>query len=286
MSLELGEEGAKHARIAWDLRSRLSGKSHPDTLDAELLLAALLENTDKWREAKSLAGDVLQHSRQQFGNRDLRTSRALHVLGNALKRGREYPAAITALREVVEIEKAIHSNGSARSLSALEALGCALIEGGQPAEAADVFESWLRECPPASLTNSATAAFAKGWLGTALQRQGKFEQADVLQRESLEMKRRLLPPDHPAIGWHLFYWAQSFETRGSFAEVQPLITEAWNIAELHPAESVHLKHMLALWGGNWMQTWAKTEPSAVQLAAAWQDRLTELKRQYPDLQSP
>jgi len=286
LSLELGEEGAKHARIAWDLRSQLLGKTHPDTLDAELLLAALLENADKWKDAKSLASDVMAQSRQQFGHRDLRTSQALHVLGNALKRERDYPAAIAALREVVEIEKAIPGNNNARVLSALEALGCALIEAEQPAEAANVFESWLRECPPTSLTNSVNAAFAKGWLGTALQRLHKFERADGLQRESLEMKRRLLPPDHPAIGWHLFYWAQAFEMRQNFLEVQSLITEAWSIAEMHPAESLHLKHMLALHGRNWMQIWAKSESAAAQPAATWQDRLTELQRQYPDLRSP
>jgi tetratricopeptide (TPR) repeat protein len=257
-----------------------------DTLDAKLLLAALLENSDEWKEAKTLATDVLQHFRRQFGNRDLHTCRALHVLGNALKRGAEYPAAIAALREVVEIERANAGHNNPRMFSTVEALGCALINGGQPVEAADVFESWLRELPQTSLTNSVDAAYAKGWLGTALQQQGKFEQADVLQRESLELKRRLLPPDHPSIGWHLFYWAQALAVRGDFQRVQVLLAEAWTIAERHPAESLHLKHMLALSGRDWMHTWAKTEPSGVALAATWQDRLAELQRQHPKLRGP
>ena len=286
LSLQLGEQGAKHARIAWELRHRLLGGTHADTLDAQLLLAALLENSDKWIEAKTLADGVLQQRRQQFGNRDPRTCRALHVLGNALKRGRDYPGAIAALREVVEIERSNSGHESAQMYSTVEALGCALIEAGQPEEALSVFERWLGDLPLASLTNSMNAAFAKGWLGTALQRLNKFEQADILQRESLELKRRLLPPDHPAIGWHLFYWAQAFEIRQNFAEVQPLITEAWSIAEMHSAESLHLKHMLAFHGRNWMQTWARTEPAALQLAATWQDRLVELKRQHPELGSP
>lgn len=283
LSLQLGEEGAKHARIAWRLRSQLLGATHPDALDAGILLAALLENTDKWKEAKAIASDALQHCRRQFGNRDPRTCRALHVLGNALKRGSEYPAAIAALREVVEFQRSTPGYKSEEKFSAVEALGCALIEGGQPGEAVVVLETWLRELPLASQTNSVDAAFAKGWLGTALQRQDRFVPADVLQRESLELKRRLLPPDHPAIGWHLFYWAQAFAARGNFLELQPLLTEAWTIAERHPAESLHLKHMLALYGRDWMRTCARTEPSAVGFAATWQERLAELERQHPEL---
>src|SRR5262249_16004100 len=145
---------------------------------------------------------------------------------------------------------------SAHAFAAVEALGCALIDSKQPAEAASVFETWLREPPQTSLTNSVNVAFAKGWLGTALEEQGKFEQGDVLQRESLELKRRLLPSDDPAIGWHLYYWAMGFEKRGNFAEIQALINEAWGIAELHPADSVHLEYTLAFYGHEWMGTWA------------------------------
>jgi predicted Ser/Thr protein kinase len=285
LSLQLGEQGARHARVAWKLRRQLLGETHPDTLDAQILVAALLENSDNWKEAKTLASDALQHCRRQFGNRDPRTSRALQVLGNALKRGTEYPAAIAALREVVEIERASTGSNSSRLFSTVEALGCALINGGQPAEAALVFESWLRELPQASLTNSVDAAFAKGWLGTALQQQGKFEQGDLLQGESLELKRRLLPPDHPAIGWHLFYYALGLAARENFNKIQALMSEAWTIAERHPTESVHLKHMLALHGRDWMRAWAKTDPSAVGLAATWQGRLSEWERQHPEIKS-
>ena len=283
LSLGLGEEGAKHARIAWKLRRELLGERHPDTLDAELLLAVLLENSDKWQEAKPLAVDLLQHCRGQFGNRDPRTFRALNLLGNVLKRGGDYPLAIAALREALEIQKTTPGNDAARVFPSVEALGSALIESGQPKEAAASFESWLHEAAVASLTNSLSVAYAKGWLGTALQRQGKFEQADVLQREALELKRRLLPPDHPDIGWHLFYWAQSFQERQNFAQVQALMAEAWIIAERHTTESLHLKHVLALYGRDWIRKWAQTESSAVALAGAWQDRLSELERQHPEL---
>jgi len=97
------------------------------------------------------------------------------------------------------------------------------------------------------------------------------------------LKRRLLPPDHPAIGWHLFYWASSFELRKNFAECENLMAKAWDIAERHPSESVHLKHVLAFYGQEWISTWAKTEPAAAGHAAIWQDRLTELQREHPEL---
>jgi tetratricopeptide (TPR) repeat protein len=285
LSLQLAEEGAKHARIAWKLRGQRLGANHPETLDAELLLAALLESSDMWKEAKTLASEVLQQFRQQFGNRDPRTCRALHVLGNALKRGGEFPAAIAALREVVELERAVPDNDRSRVYSAVEALGTAMINGDQPRGAALVFETWLSELPQTSLTNSVDVAFAKGWLGTALQQQRKFDQADILQRESLELKRRFLPADHPAIGWHLYYWATGCEIRENFNDAQALITEAWSIADRHPTESLHLKHSLASHGRDWIGRWAKTEPSAVALAAAWQERLSELERQHPELRN-
>jgi tRNA A-37 threonylcarbamoyl transferase component Bud32/tetratricopeptide (TPR) repeat protein len=283
LSLQLGEEGAKHARIAVSLRQKSLGEMHPEVIDAKLLLAALLENSHNWLDAKELASDMVQHCRRVYGNHDPRTCSALHVLGNALKRGRQYPGAIAALREVAEIERALPGIDRHAHFATVEALGVALVEGGQPAEAAVVFDAWLREAPQDALTNSVDAAFAKGWLGTALQRQGKFEQSDSLQRESLEMKRRLLPADHPGIAWHLFYWAQAFEAREKFAEVQPLLSEAWSIAELHPADALHLKHVLAFYGLKWMQTSAKKEPSAAADAATWQNRLTELERQHPEL---
>jgi len=282
LSLELGEAGATHARIAWNLHRKVLGETHPDTLDAELLLGEILENSDKWKDAQVLASEVLEHCRKRFGNRDARTSRSLRLLGNALKRGRQYPAAIAALREVLEIQKVPGVENDKLYLP-VAALGSALIEGGQPVEAQRVFENWLQQSPPNSLTNSLNVAYVKGWLGTALQRQRKFTEGDDLQSEALELKRRLLPPDHPAIGWHLFYWASSFELRKNFAECENLMAKAWDIAERHPSESVHLKHVLAFYGQEWISTWAKTEPAAAGHAAIWQDRLTELQREHPEL---
>jgi len=282
LSLELGEAGASHAHIAWNLYRKVLGETHPDTLDAELLLGEILENSDKWKDAKLLASEVLEHCRKRFGNRDARTSRSLRLLGNALKRGRQYPAAIAALREVLAIQT-VPAVESEKLYLPVAALGSALIEGGQPIEAQAVFENWLQQSLPNSLTNSLNAAYVKGWLGTALQRQSKFTEGDNLQREALELKRRLLPPDHPAIGWHLYYWATSFEARKNFAECQNLMAKAWDISERHPSESVHLKHVLAFYGREWISAWAKTEPSAAGHAAIWQDRLTELERQHPEL---
>jgi tetratricopeptide (TPR) repeat protein/tRNA A-37 threonylcarbamoyl transferase component Bud32 len=282
LSLELGEAGATHARIAWNLHRKVLGETHPDTLDAELLLGEILENSDKWKDAQVLASEVLEHCRKRFGNRDARTSRSLRLLGNALKRERQYPAAIAALREVLEIQKVPGVENDKLYLP-VAALGSALIEGGQPVEAQRVFENWLQQSPPNSLTNSLNVAYVKGGLGTALQRQRKFTEGDDLQSEALELKRRLLPPDHPAIGWHLFYWASSFELRKNFAECENLMAKAWDIAERHPSESVHLKHVLAFYGQEWISTWAKTEPAAAGHAAIWQDRLTELQREHPEL---
>jgi hypothetical protein len=61
------------------------------------------------------------------------------------------------------------------------------------------------------------------------------------------------------------------------------MARAWGITELHPADSLHLKHVLAYYGRDWIGTWAKTEASAIALAATWQGRLSDLENQHPEL---
>src|SRR5205814_1212653 len=107
VALRLTETAEQHLRIAWAMRRKLFGPKHPDTLAAELALAQALETGNKWIEAKTLAGEVLQHYREQFGNRDPRTMAALQGLGNVLKSGGEFQASAAALREVVSLKKAV-----------------------------------------------------------------------------------------------------------------------------------------------------------------------------------
>jgi len=283
VALGLTETAEQHLRIAWTMRRKLFGEKHPDTLAVELALAQALENGNKWTEAKALMMEVLQCYREQFGNRDPRTMDALQGLGNVLKRGSEFPASIAALREAVSMKKAVYGEDSALVLVSVQALGCVFVNAAQPNEAAGCFEECLRLGEKLYLTNDLNAAFSMGWLGQARHGQGRNAEADSLMRNSLVLKRRLLPEGHPEIAWHLYYSVFSLREQTRYAEAQPLLTEAWDVASRLPKESAYLKHQLAQVGSQLYSGWSTTHPPALQLAREWQTRLAELERQHPEL---
>src|SRR5258706_14727081 len=122
-----------------------------------------------------------------------------------------------------------------------------------------------------------------GGVGEARHWQGRNAEADSLMRTSLVLKRQLLPEGHPEIAWHLFYSVLSLREQARYAEAQPFLTEAWDIAARLPKESAYLKHQLAQVGSQLYSGWQATYPPASPLAKEWQTRLDELEREHAEL---
>src|SRR5207244_4011303 len=103
--------------------------------------------------------------------------------------------------------------------------------------------------------------------------QGRFMEANSLFRDSLALKRRLFPKDHPQIAWHLFYAIECFMRQAKYSEAETMLSEAWQIASLRPAESLHQRYCVAGLGGRFYSAWCKSEPKACSQAETWSQRV-------------
>jgi tetratricopeptide (TPR) repeat protein len=205
-------------RAALALRRELLGSKHADVARTLVDLGDALSNQKRWVEAERLLTEGLAMQRELLGNSHPEVSHTLFTLGLMCNRMRRSAEAETYFREALVMR---------RNASALDQLALSLTRQGKFAEA----EPIARESV-AILRNEATANGPGLALGHAIYNYGillysqkKYTEAEPHLREALELKQKILPPDHPQTLWSLGSMAQNLIASGRGEEAIPLIDE-------------------------------------------------------------
>ena len=196
----LGLYPRAHALVerAVQIRSRVLGPNHPDTLLSKHRLGGILDGEGRFAEAEKMKRETLDARRRVLGPEHPETLRSAislsatierqaHEMTDTPERARRYAEAEKLERDTLEITRRVHG-----------------------AEHADTL---------ASLTN----------LASTLAYQGRYSEAEKLQRETLEIQRRVLGPEFPATLGTLNNLAFSLEHQARYAEAEKLYAEALNI---------------------------------------------------------
>ncbi len=180
-----------------ELRRRLLGNSHAETLSAEARFATILGERGELQRAEDLLRDVLARQRQRGPEGELGAIDALSDLSLVLRRRGNFAEAERLTKEVVEARERLHGPDDARTLGAVGNLGLFLFGRGRHEESEACFRRAVEGFTRLRGEHHVEVYRALENLGIALRNQDKLQDAEAVTRRALDGRRALQGDDHP-----------------------------------------------------------------------------------------
>jgi serine/threonine protein kinase/tetratricopeptide (TPR) repeat protein len=196
------EESEALIRKTVALRQRVLGATHPATLKSTNNLADLLRREGQAAEARQLLDRALVELRQQFGAEHPETMSAQITLGAVLFEVGEYQQAREIFEQVADGRTRLFGPEHPETLDAINNLGGVYLELGRHDEALELanktHDARVRgQGAEHRATLTALDNVAKTLLRMGMTDSSRLEQARQTIEEVIEVRQRVLGPDHP-----------------------------------------------------------------------------------------
>jgi eukaryotic-like serine/threonine-protein kinase len=182
---------------ALEIRRRVLGPEHPDTLKSMNDVGTILEEQGRYAEAEKLHRQLLEIRRRALGPDHADTLISMNSLANSLGEQGRYADAEKLIRQAVDIERRVFGPEHKSTINSLENLAITLDQEKQYGEAEkleqQVLEIRRRTLGPEHPDTLRTMSN----LGSTLAHIGNWGEAEKVEREVLDIQRRVLGPEHP-----------------------------------------------------------------------------------------
>ena len=204
---------------------RLLGENHPHIATSLNGLALLYGTQGKYAEAESLSQQALIIYQQTLGDQHAHTRNALLL--------------VKSLR----VQIILHCN-TQTLFNILQAL---VQQAEIPFLSTEVALMMLEE-----LENHPNVASFLNNLADLYCSQGRYEEADPLYLQALELRRRLLGNNHPDVAYSLRSLADLYNSQGRYEEAEPFYLKALELfkrllGENHPDVATSLNNLASLY---------------------------------------
>jgi len=219
------------ARRTLEVRERVLGPEHPDTLTSVNNLAFLLERQGDYAAAEPLYRRALEAFERAVGPEHPVTLTSVNNLAGLLKSKGDYEAAEPLYRRALEARERVLGPEHPSTLTSVNNLAGLLESMGnyaaaEPLErrALGALERVLGPEHPDTLTSTNN-------LAALLESKGDYAAAEPLYRRALEAHERVLGPEHPDTLTSVSNLAALLETKGDYAAAEPLERRALEARE-------------------------------------------------------
>ena len=190
-------DAEKLFRSVIDVRSRVLGPDHPDTLDSRHRLVYTLTEQSKHAEAETEARQVLQRREKILGIEHPDTLVSRYNLANTLVHEGKYAEAERLYREVAKVDDRLLGPEQPRTIGARVGLANALSYEGKNEEAEPLYREVIRLDQKVYGPEHPTTLNDRMNLATALQADRKYPAAEVEYRDVIKLQSKVLGPQHP-----------------------------------------------------------------------------------------
>jgi tetratricopeptide (TPR) repeat protein len=254
-SLGLLSEAESQERRALELRRRVLGGGHPDTLDSQVSLGWLLTEQGKSAEAEGLLRLALEARRRALGDEHPDTLVVMNNLALALSALGQVAEAESLLRRTIEARRRVLGPEHRYTLHAMNGLAVLLDEQRRFAEsealARQVLETHLRVRGP----DHPDSLTAMNNLAALLYSLGRLAEAEPLFERSFEGSRRALGPEHPRTLQRAINLAMLRNRFGKFRQAESTFREVLQVQRRAlPAGHPHLGFTLSGLGYTLLRT--------------------------------
>jgi serine/threonine protein kinase/tetratricopeptide (TPR) repeat protein len=229
-SLGRADLGLPHAQAALQIRRRLLGNDHPDTLTSINHLGLLLRAQGNLDEAEKLWTEAVETARRTLGRGHPDTIMWTYDLGYLIQDRGKLPEAEALFRDVLDRSRRVIGEDDKRTIAAENQLGAVLMKEDKLDEAEPLLVDALARRRRVLGEDHPETLYSINDLGRLRQAQGKLDEAEQLTRESLERHRRVLGPEHRNTLMVLNNVASVLMSRGRLEEAEKLFREALDIS--------------------------------------------------------
>src|SRR5713101_845463 len=211
-----------------EIRQRVLGPEHPDTLTSMNDLATDLDDSGHYAEAEKLEREALDISRRVLGPEHPDTLMLMSNLGNTLWQEGHYREAEKLNRETLGIQRRVLGPEHPGTLRSMNNLATDLDDSDPEAEklfreTLDIKRRVLGPEHPDTLLAMSNLAYVLG-------DKGRYAEAEKLHRETVDLRRRVLGPEHPDILKSMTNLAIVLSREGRNAEAEKLEREELDIS--------------------------------------------------------
>ena len=224
LDLGLYTEAEKQLEAALDLRRRVLGPEHPETLRSmnDLALVYTREGS-KYAQAEALAGQTLEIRRRVLGLEHYETLKSMDNLADVYQAEGKYAQAEALHSQTLEIQRRVLGPEHYETLKSMNNLANVYKDEGKYAQAEALYSRALeigrRMLGPEHPDTLKYMANLAGVYGD----EGKYAQAEALQSQTLEIERRELGPKHPETLRSMSNLAYDYEDEGKYAQAEALL---------------------------------------------------------------
>jgi tetratricopeptide (TPR) repeat protein len=267
---ELGDYSAaqRHLERALELRHRVLGEEHSDTLQSMTSLAGLYLDQGQIPKAESLYAKALDVSRRVLGDEHRNTLTAMNNLAEVYFAQRQYAKAEPLYVRTLEVRRRVLGEEDPHTLVSANNLGDLYRTQGKLAKAEqllvptlEVRRRVLGEEDPDTLTSMNNVA-------GLYQVQGQYDKAEPLSIKALDVSRRVLGEEHPNTLNTMNTLAALYRAKEQYLKAEPLYVKALEVSrrahgEENPDAQRYMNNLTDFYLAQ--GEYAKAEPHLVRL---------------------
>ncbi|HYM07628.1 MAG TPA: serine/threonine-protein kinase [Terriglobales bacterium] len=221
MELGLFAEAQAQLERAVELRRRVLGPEHADTLSSMNDLAWLYHVQSKFVLAWSLESKVAEGYRRLRGNRHPDTIRALSNLSIDAGWLQHHHAAA---QELLAMERKVSGDQNPDTLAIMHNLAVDYTNQGRYSEAEELYTRTLETKRRVFGVEHPSTLNSMYGLGVVYRFEGKYAQAEAQLTQVLDARRRTLGEQHADTLQSMYGLAQVYRAQGRYAEAEALLT--------------------------------------------------------------
>jgi tetratricopeptide (TPR) repeat protein/tRNA A-37 threonylcarbamoyl transferase component Bud32 len=263
--LDLGSltEAQRELERAVDVRRRLLGEQHKDTLESLNSLANVLQEQGRYPQAEALNTEILAIERRTLGDQHRDTLSGMNSLASVFRSEGKYDPAAALAGAALEMQRRLLGEKHPDTLSTTVNLARIKMEQGDYPQAETLLTDAMRLRKQVLGEEHPDTLSSMDLLSLVYRSEGKYKQAEQLSEQTLGVRRRVLGPEHPATVDTMNSLGLLYRIDGNYKQAEELLSQALEIGrrtlgEEHPTT---LTAMNELPGVYWVEgRYADAEP--------------------------
>src|SRR5262245_7996748 len=207
---------------ALEEQRRLAGPDDPETLESLQALGEVAHLGGDNERARELLEESLERHRRVYGERDARTARVIHSLAPIVEM-RDVKAAEAMLTQALDIRRAALGSTHPDVAASLSALGNYYYVHEDYSRAEDSFRQGLAVFPTPEARRNPIAITILDDLAAVLSFFNKYEAAEALQREAIDIGRQVLGSETLLVAILLSNHATTEANLGRCQDAEPAV---------------------------------------------------------------
>jgi non-specific serine/threonine protein kinase/serine/threonine-protein kinase len=233
---QLGQ-AEKIERETLEVRRRVLGREHPDTLQSMKTLGRLIEREGRampegpeadarFAQAEKLDRETLDICRRVLGPEHPDTLAVMSNLGSTLHYEARYAEAAQLERETFEMQRRVLGPQHRDTMGSMNNMAFTLEHLRRYPEAERIYREALEIQRRVLGPNHPDTLLTMDNLNNTVAEQGRYAEAEKLCRETLEIRKRILGPEHPDTATSRYELAGLLARQGRRNEALSVLREA------------------------------------------------------------